>query len=116
MLQESVRSGTLRTQPGVPELLVARSPIRAGRNLVERGIARRVDREAHHTHALHFLLARLIMVRPSAVVERAGGEHGHVDLRCKQFGNPSSERLGAAVHLDAVPLDYDRKPQDSAAQ
>ena len=73
-----------------------------------RGVARLRDREAQHAHAVHLRRPGRVVVLPGEVVERAGRQHGELDLGRDQLRDAPRERLGAAVDLDAVALDDER--------
>ncbi len=73
-------------------------------------VARRVDREAAHAHAVDLVLARRVVVGPGDVIEGAGRQDGHIGRGGQPLGQPAGVLLRPAVDFEAVALDDDGDP------
>ena len=105
------RVGPLGSQPAAAELEVGRAGVGLAAERVERGqIARCGDAEAQDAHARDVLLAGRVVVGPRPVVERARGQHRHVDVVGEQLGEPAALLLGPAADLRPVARDDERDP------
>src|ERR671913_2601462 len=113
VLEQCRGPGPLLLQPRhlvLARVRVVENPLRI---LVEAGdVARARVLEAPHRHAADAIVALWILVLPSHIVTRAGGQHFDVVLGGEPLGNQPAMILGAAEDFGAVPLDDERNLHD----